>query len=250
MAAIDYKIVVASRKRPHNMARIQALLPTAYILVHRSEKPDYERLVPKDRLLFHDIDWGIGKIRQFMVDCIPTACTVEIDDDFKQVQCIVGKHARVITDPGAILQIIENSINVCADLEIPMFCWSRQPNPLHFSPHDPIAFNAGMGAAYGIIGHDYRFNTELHENVDMDLSLQCLLRDRIIFQDRRFYFDVGLTEQGRGGFQGRRTMETFRENHQMLKARWGKHFQRGMLKKRGTPGMTLRVSRRNPIVRY
>jgi hypothetical protein len=50
---LDYAIVVPSRRRPHNMPTIRALLPTAMVCVDEREIADYQLFVPGERLLAH-----------------------------------------------------------------------------------------------------------------------------------------------------------------------------------------------------
>jgi hypothetical protein len=52
---LDYKIVVPSRKRPHNMPVITGLLPTSLICIDEREEADYAPFVPKERLLLHPL---------------------------------------------------------------------------------------------------------------------------------------------------------------------------------------------------
>jgi len=46
--------------------------------------------------------------------------------------------------------------------------------------------------AWGLIGKDLKFDLELTQSEDLDLSLEAILRKRVTFLDRRFAFIFGI----------------------------------------------------------
>lgn len=119
--SLDYAIVVPSRKRAHNMQVVRALLPSAMICVDEREQADYASAVPADRLLLHPPMEGLPNVINWMMDTLPNAVLIEVDDDFTGVQVTTGS-GRFITDPEEILAILENAAQACSDLQLTTFC--------------------------------------------------------------------------------------------------------------------------------
>lgn len=244
---IDYQIVVPSKGRPGNMAGIMDLLPTAAICVDEREEAAYRDVVPKQKLVLHEPTKTLGQVRQWVLDHWEQECVVMIDDDFRQVVCNVGRRTRRITDPDAIRQVIENAATVSKELDIALFHWSRQPNPRDFKACDPISFKALASNAWGVVGREFKVDTSLNLCESVDLTLQNLLKRRIVFQDRRFYFDCGGVWSGRGGLQSMRTMEGQNDEKRKMAQRWGRYLGLDKKKRRGTTGMSLNVTRRQGL---
>jgi glycosyltransferase involved in cell wall biosynthesis len=186
------RIVVPSRKRVPNMAKLSKLLPSALVCVDEAERSDYEAAVGAERVICHPGLQGIPRIRNWMNEKIQEDCIVQIDDDLQCIRPMIGKQ-RPVEDPEIILQVIRNEHRVCEDLGITTFCWSRSrniammhPELLPFRLVHPLAGSFGLRGAARQRRFDDRCSRE-----DMDFSLQCLLEDRIVLSDMRWYFDHG-----------------------------------------------------------
>jgi len=248
MARSSYSIIVPSRQRVGNMERILALLPTARVCVEESEVEAYAQVVPGKKLLAHPPLVGMGAIMQWILEHCKTQVMVNVDDDLRCVRCQVGRRGfRAITEPSAILRIIENSITICEDLGLKLFCWDRQSNPMYFRANDPVALAAPASCSYGIVGRDLAYDTNIVGQQDVDLTLRVLRDHRIVYCDRRFYFDHGDIWGGAGGLQGVRTAATHERDLEIMTRRWGPYLDMGGRKKRGTTGMSLRVRRRSQV---
>ncbi len=177
---------------------------------------------------------GIAAVRNWILDNTPEECVVMIDDDLKSVKALIGKRPRTITEPECILRIIENGIQIAHDLDVPLFCWGRIVNPLSIRLYDPISLTSPVSCSWGMIGREFRCDERLSDYEDMDLTLQCLLKRRILYCDTRFYFDHGPIFSGSGGLQGIRTGEGEVSSRKLMTAKWGKyvHFGAGKTSKR------------------
>ena len=249
MKKSKYTIMTPSRGRPGNMAQLLSLLPEARITVAESEVDAYRQVVPKRRLIPHPEIDSHGELRLWMLEHCATEVLVMVDDDLEQVVSMVGRRPRAITEPAAIRRIVENAIAVCADLGIKGFGWNRVANPMTFKGHDPFSFTAPLAGAYGVIGKDLKFDKTVYFHEDLDLSLKMLERHRVVFVDNRFYWDFGGDRDGPGGLQGVRTGKLVAKSWERLKRRWGSSVDRPV-KARGTPGMSIKVRRRNPLVAH
>lgn len=136
-----------------------------------------------------------------------------------------------------------------------MFCWNRSAHPAAFRPHDPLHLTAPIAGAFGIGGKDCIPDSRLTAYEDVDLSLQALLRHRVILCDNRYYWDFGRCWHGRGGNQGIRTSNSDMRDREILRGRWGPYLEVGTTGNKRNPvfgksnvfGMKVRVTRRSPV---
>jgi hypothetical protein len=213
----DFLIVTPSRGR---VARFSPLLKAAgvTVCVAEAEADSYRTLgLP---LITHPGTGSIGVIRQAILDQVEACCVVMVDDDLKGIRPMVGKSRKLITDADRLLAIVANSVQVCEDLGIHLFAWSRNPNAAYFRAFDPMNLVAPLAGAFGVIGRDYRF-ADLSRGEDLDLTLQGLLKDRVVFIDNRYYFDFGKVGSGAGGLQGVRSDARRERDSAYLRRKWG-----------------------------
>src|SRR5262245_52378440 len=79
-AHLDYSIVVPSRGRPDNCARVLALLPNAMICVDERERDDYRKHVPSKQLLVHPPSTGAPAARNWIIENVTASCLIQCDD--------------------------------------------------------------------------------------------------------------------------------------------------------------------------
>jgi len=220
---LDYRIVVPSRRRAHNMPLLRHLLPSAVICVDEREAKDYASEVPKDKLLLHPPMEGLPYVINWMMDNVSADILIEIDDDFRGVKVTTGSQ-RYIHSPDEILAILENSARNTKDLGLTTFCFSRTPNTTVIKPDvRPIVPTQSVCNAFGVMGRARRrhYRPEYFGRADVDWTLQTLLEDRCVYADIRFYFDCGRVFSGRGGNVGLVTPEQFEKASRALRHTWG-----------------------------
>ncbi len=253
------KIVVPSHERPENAEKITKVLGTNIIIaIDKKEKKDYEPFIKEGVELFTynkkrlGLD-NIAKIREYLKNKIGTPLCF-IDDDFQYIKNKIGSRQRSIKDKDKILKIISNGFQIAKDLNISLVAWDRLPNSMYLSPNDFITFTSFVAGAF-IINKDYlHFDRRFALAEDIDLSLQALLKDRIIFIDRRFFFYFGGTAKGRGGNQKIRTQKLVNECDELLKNKWGSYIETGRRIKASayqknyfTQGKLIKVKRKSPL---
>lgn len=250
----EYEILVPSRKRVENAVAIQGLLPTAKIFVDERELDDYARHIDKAKIVTHPPTEGFVAVRRAMIEQRSKEAVVMIDDDFRSVISMVGRRPKRITDAGAILQLIENGVNIACDLNISMYVWNRNANPMQFFAADPFGL---VGPASGGIVYrgskDCKPDSRLKNYADLDWTLQLLLTDRVVLCERKYYFDFGKVWGGAGGSQGTRTSESEEADRKLLGRKWGGYLVFGtggkgkISAKKTVLGMSVRVSRKSSL---
>jgi len=253
MAALDYEILVPSRRRVAAAANTLSLVPTAKVYVDEAEADDYARAVGAERVRTHKPLTGMAAIRTAMIRQCTTSAMIMLDDDLRGIVSLLWRRPKRITDPGMILQILENGMNLANDLGLHFFCWSRNPHPAQFKACDPFGLAAPMSQAIVVIGKDIVPDRRLLMYEDVDMSLSALLTDRIVINDRRYYFDFGGCWQGAGGNQGIRTETSDSADRALLGRKWRSHLvfgyghKGGIGAKKHIHGMSIRVQRKSPI---
>ena len=242
------EIIVPSRRRPGNMAKLFSLLPAARVLVDKIEEAEYAAVCPPGRLILHPSLDRISKIRNFALDSSDAECVVMADDDLTCVRGLMGSRQRKIVEPEAIARILWNAYQTTSDLNLSLFGFARDVRWAIMAalPHNPYSFVAPAAGCFGIVGKELRFDDMLVTREDVDVTLQALLKQRILLHDRRFYFDFGRTWKGAGGNQGRRTAEVERIDNERIASKWGSYISFSTKDSKGA-AMSIRVKRKSEL---
>lgn len=240
----DWSIVVPSRARPGNIPTLLKLIPEAYVCVDRCEKTDYAEVVPKGRLLLHPGLDRLSAIRNWILDNAETESVVMCDDDLKSMHIRSGRLYKKVVDPVTIHTVFANGARILADLDLSLYSWSRNPNPIAFDPTNVIKFCNPAAGVFVVRGRKFRWDENLTCRVDCDFTMSVLRGDRISFSDNRFYFNFGAVCQGKGGLQGRRTSDREAEELEYLNRKWGDYLKLGGKSRYGNNGMSVKVPRK------
>lgn len=253
--AESLRIVVPSRHRADNLPRLAQLLPGCTVFVHESERAAYEaQACGQVEIATHAITNGIGPIRNAVLDVFDEDCIVMIDDDLMGVVPLLAKRQRRVTDPRIIRQVIESGHHAAADLNLGVFCWSRDSNPIgRDNVGNPVRLLAPIANSFGIRGpaRRRRFDAGLRIGEDFDFTMQTLLHDRVVLCDCRWYFDHGPVYSGTGGTSGTYRDEDVAAVAGRLRERWGRWIPPHRTERErqmAETGLMLRmdVPRRNP----
>lgn len=246
---IKYKIGAPSRHRPEKMKTLLALLPSVHVFVNEDEQQDYlDAGVPRKQLIGLPPVNSITKRYQEILDYFDEEGVVLMDDDLQGVWSIVGHTVRRMYDPGAIQQIIENALHIAKGMDTSLFGWRRSYKFQQFRPYHPFGFVGIIAGAMGVIGRDLRFDLKIDQRgEDIDLTMQCLLKKRIVYIDDRFIFDFGNITSSAGGLQGMRTEEKDSKDKLYLKEKWGSYIKFKDNKLIGTEGISIIVKRRQSV---
>ena len=221
----EYAIVVPSSRRPENMKKILGLFPSAFIAINKSEREDYEGVVPQSQLLVHP-DMMLIETRNWIFDNVQTECVIQMNDDVCKLLAL-GLHSRTYRDPKVIRGVIENTLQCSKDLDIGVFCWSLTSNAGLLHPEvRPFRAAAPCSAhAFGICGkaRDRRLSTVFRGCGDFDFTLETLRHDRLLLCDVRWHFDCGGMSRGKGGQSGSVKPADLKAAQEALRKKWGQY---------------------------
>jgi hypothetical protein len=243
----NVKIIIPTRGRIDEAKRTLRLVPSATLLLHKNEASEYSEKIKSATIMTHDITGSLAKIRQFALDKLDDECVFFCDDDLKSVRSLQSQ--EIYKDAEDIEQMIYNGYMVAKDIGVSLFCFNRNANPIQYFSYDPIGLVHPVAGAFGIIGRKFCFDCRLTTREDVDLTMQALLKDRIVIGDRRFYFDFGAVWKGKGGNQGLRTSQREKDDVDMLSEKWGYLLNTGesknrLRKKNSSGAMSIRVRRK------
>lgn len=246
---VPYKIVVPSRRRAPLMLKLFTLLPDATICVEESEEAEYAEVVPPSQLVLHPPVSGMGEKRNWMLDHFSEQALCMIDDDLQMLISHVHTRPKRYRDANVIRQVIENGVNIATDLGLSLYHWSRFGNPISYSNCEPFGLANSISSAFIVLGRDYRFDDNLASKADVDMSLQHMLKERIVITDRRWHFKFRKMFTLGGGDQGRRTAERMKADEDYLQRKWRGHLNLNARKGRkmaANAQLRIVVCRKNP----
>jgi hypothetical protein len=231
-------------------------MPVDIVSVAESEVAAYRAGLPEGfPILPHPDDVvGYGSVCRWILQTVDADPVVYCDDDVTGVVCLVGRRSRKITDRDAIRQILTNAATVCQGMGARLFSFAITANVLDFYPDEPFLLNKGGGPVRGVFGKDSGYDPRLTYHVDPDLTLTCLLRDRLVFKDTRFCFEAHF-QDNLGGSQDLFSPEIFNRDVRRIHRKWGppeKYWKLRDTKKKGPQGFPIRrlqtcVSRRQGL---
>ncbi len=164
-------------------------------------------------------------IRNWIFDNIPDEVLLVVDDDMRAVSSKVGLAYRKYTDPADVRQICENAAYCAREVGAKMFGFSHVANIIYeFKPQDPISFEHWIGGIVGFIGRGIRYDERYMVAADnLDISLQHLQKNRIVYVDARFYFLTSDTLRAHGGLGKDRSQAREQADADLLVEKWGRY---------------------------
>jgi hypothetical protein len=219
----DISVHVPSSGRPDKALRTKTkFLPDAIVYVAEREKQAYlDAGIPPDALRTHPNLEGMGRIRNFLHDDCKTLVCLQVDDDFESVLARPGLRMRTIRRPELLGDLIYSTALVASDMGVSLFGWGVQAWSLTYKDHDPLGVRGPFGGAVGTIGKLARWDDRLVIAEDCDVVMRELLERRIVFQDKRFYWNFGKIAGGTGGLQSVRSKERCDKDKALLRQKWG-----------------------------
>jgi hypothetical protein len=220
----DLHVVIPSRRRVPEATYCVQLWPKGKVTVcvDEVEADDY-RAVGAPVVTHPPMKNGLGELRQWILDHFDSRCLVSCNDDVKGIRCLTGKRSRFIRDPGNMMQIVFNAATIAEGIGISCFGFSPTLVPFRLDPFRPFLFNRLEGALLGIIDRKLRYDPQVAQHDDVDLTLQAMLTERIVWQDARFGVEHNFMSKG-GGNSISRGEERMKRELAYLKRKWGEYF--------------------------
>lgn len=187
------------------------------VLVPESEKEMYESRIINPVITVPDSVKGLGFLRNWVLEHFPEETVIMIDDDIHYFYCLTGENTKAV-DSDEFFQHLINTAVMAKDAGCHVFGFS-QTDIRKYNGTQPFSLNGWVGCIIGVIGRKYRFRDDYFK-VDIDMCLQSLLVDRIIWIDNRFYCSQD-RDNNKGGNAKFRTKENFQRSVDSLLAKWG-----------------------------
>lgn len=239
----EFQVVIPSRRRVESCRETVKLFRAPLVCVAEAEAEDY-RDVGAPILTHPDSISGLGRLRQWILDTVPNRVLVQCNDDVEYLICLVGRNERRISEPAAIERLLLNAAEACDALGISCFSFNCTVDVRKERPFLPFGFSRLEGALFGMVGRKMRFDPAVSQFDDVNLSLECCLKERIIWQDERFAPVHNFQTKGGGNSVSRGKKQTAEELDYM-KARWGHYL--GVSHGLDTVRLAVRVDRARPL---
>ena len=118
------RIVIPSRERATTLQqKALTLFPDATVCVHKSEAAAYQRILPREQLLLHNVE-GLAIIRQWILDHVDDEVVVMVDDDVSMLYSLCGVRARRLPDPALARQLHDRKTRYSALRAAAMPFWN------------------------------------------------------------------------------------------------------------------------------
>lgn len=211
------------------------------VVAPESEKEAYKSSLQNPILTIPDKYEGLGQVRNWVLDAFNEDTVIMIDDDITRVYNLEGKLSRKI-EGEELTDVLFNTAIMAKDAGASVFGFS-QTDIRKYKGTEPFGICSWVGCVIGIIGRKHRFRNDKFK-VDIDMCLQSLLTERIVWIDNRYYFNQN-RDNNAGGNGQFRTEELFRKSVDSLKSKWGAYLKEG--KHKNQIRLSLNVKRRQDI---
>ena len=217
MKQYDIKLLILSRGRSDAVSTASLLPDWVEMLVPVSEAEEYKKRYANPILTIPDEIMGLGPVRNWVLDNFKENIVIMIDDDIKTMYCISGLHARAITDKEEFVQILINTAVMAEDAGLHCFGYS-QTDIRKYNGTEPFKLGGWVGCIIGVIERKFRFRDDKFK-VDIDYCLKCMLVDRVIWIDNRYYC-IQQRDNNKGGNSAFRTQEEYQKSLNSLLEKW------------------------------
>lgn len=214
------ELLIPSYGRPDRVYSAE-FFTGAKIVVPESQRADYEKNYPGRIIAIPDEkDGRIARKRNAILDYATDQGwdqIVMIDDDFVCAVDIIRN--RQLGEP-AVLKLMEQGFQMCVDLQLHLFGFNSDLQPLHQEVNRPFSMGRFFYWIMGILVTRRRFDERLERQDDMDFWLTNVREDKAVLR----FNHIGIRflmkdEKQHGGIEYK--VET-KEDSQLLVEKWGK----------------------------
>lgn len=213
------------------------------IVVPESQRELYEQATDHDIVTVSDDTITLGTTRNAVLRMFDERTIVMMDDDLTMLYCVTGEKTRRIEDPEEIMAVIVNTAIMAMDAGVHFFGFF-QKDIRQYKGYEPFSLTGWVGGVVGVIDRRFWF-AEGHNRVDIDYTMQCLLVDRIIWNDTRYWF-AQVRDSNKGGSSETRTKESDEREIEYLKSRWGDYLKISE-KNSNKKSISVKVKRRQKV---
>lgn len=166
----DFKIYIPSYGRAETMTS-PFFFRDSIVVVPEKQYLAYVAKLPRSRICVipDNRDGSVTKKRNAVLDYADTDYILMIDDDFVEAHHI---KTRQKLDERTLMGLVYNGFVMAIDLNLGLFGFHWDDQPLHFEPGKPFSFNKTFFQTQGIIRTmDVRFDERLKRSDDIDFWL-------------------------------------------------------------------------------
>lgn len=187
------------------------------IAVRESESDAYSQSFPNPQIILADDKVTLGTVRNAVLDAVDDETVVMFDDDLNVLYCLTDEKTRRFDDPDEVAAVVANCAIMARDAGASFFGFSQR-DIRQYKASEPFRPNTWVGGVVGINGRKFRF-AEGRSRVDIDYTLQCLLVDRITWQDARYWFSQK-RDTNTGGSSQHRDAKSDKDDIEYLVQKW------------------------------
>lgn len=162
---------------------------------------------------------GLGPVRNYCLGAFTEQCLIMVDDDIDHFYRITGEKTQRVEDPEEVIQILATTARMAMDMNVTAFGTSMV-DIRKYNPSLPFAFTGFLSGCIGVNGRKFEFINHKFK-VDFDFCLQCLLVERRILIDNRYFF-LQRKESNQGGNALFRNKAEVEAEIERLEKKWGK----------------------------
>lgn len=219
---LTFGVYVPSYQRYDDKLRMYDHLEYCTYVVRKSEEELYRNSgidnlwVVEDKYINN-----IHKVHQYIIDNSKEDIICIVDDDGKFIYRNIV--SRDMTNEEASMEL-ERIAQIIADLNIGFACTDSNPAPFYYDSE--FKFKGMCGGCKWINKKKFiaKVDPNCNYNFDLDLELQELLVNRVIFKPI-YFIDVGGQDTNKGGSNTDKNQEKRYAGINYTKNKWGKHFQ-------------------------
>lgn len=221
MSEFSFGVYVPSYKRYNDKLRMYDHLEYCTYVVRQSEEQNY-RAVGIDNLWVvedEEID-NIHKVHDYILKNSPEEVICIVDDDGKFMYRNIDSRDMTKEEASAELERIAQ---IMVDLKIGFGCTDSNPAPFYYTAE--FGFKGMCGGCKWFNKEVFKatIDPECYYNFDLDLELQELLYNRVVWKPI-YFIDVGGQDTNPGGSNTDKNSNKRMSGINHTKLKWGKHF--------------------------
>lgn len=221
MEEMSFNVYVPSYKRYDDKVRMFDHLEYCTYVVRKSEEEKYrEHGIDKLWVIDDELIDNIHKVHQYIIDESPEDVICIVDDDGRFIYRNIEN--RDMSPEEASLEI-ERIAQMMVDLDIGYGCTDANPAPFYYDSE--FKFKGMCGGCKWVNKAKFKakVDADCQYNFDLDLELQELLVNRVIFKPI-YFIDVGGQDTNKGGSNFDKNKQKRYAGITHTKQKWGKYF--------------------------
>lgn len=217
----EFGVYVPSYKRYDDTLRMYDHLEYCTYVVRKSEEQQYRNAGIEHLWVIEDeeID-NIHKVHDYIIKNSPEPVICIIDDDGKLMYRNVDTYDMTKEEGSAELERIAQMM---VDLRIGFGCTDAVPAPFYYTQEFQFKGMCGGCKWFNKEVFKATVDPECYYNFDLDLELQELLRNRVVWKPI-YFIDVGGQDTNPGGSNTDKNSVKRKSGIAHTKLKWGKHF--------------------------